>query len=516
MYNRFWHSKGGGERYAGMLAQVLAADNAGGGSAAGGSVDLVGHTPVDLDELGSHLGLDLSRCRYRLIPDRGEAALAAHSSDYDLWLTASYMSRLAPRARHSAYVCWFPTPFDHDLAPWRQKAARLLGPHLHSAAALRYGAGWYPPEGGRRRRWVWSSGDGILSVPPGRHRRLRMAVGRPGAPAPVRLSIQDAHGRELADVETGSQFRRVRLPLEPSERGDALRFVSDVFAPGGSDVRELGVAVSRAWLQADGAGLRAYAGARQPWLAHDPNDLDFLDAYDAVIAISDYTQEWIHRLWHRDAQLLHPPIETARFTPATERERLLVTVGRFFAPGHGHAKRQLEMVRWFGQLHRSGQLAGWRLAVVGGCEPRQHPYLAQVEAAAEGLPVQIYPNAPRSQVKQLLETASIFWSATGFGEGDDRPWAAEHFGMTTVEAMAGGCVPVVIDKAGQKEIITTGVDGFRWTTPAELKRKTAQVAGDEVLRARLSAAAVARSATFSDEAFAARWREIAAESGLLD
>ena len=71
-------------------------------------------------------------------------------------------------------------------------------------------------------------------------------------------------------------------------------------------------------------------------------------------------------------------------------------------------------------------------------------------------------------MEKLLSTASIFWSATGYGERDDQPWAAEHFGMTTVEAMAGGCVPVVIDKAGQQEIITPGVDGFRWSTPAQL------------------------------------------------
>jgi glycosyltransferase involved in cell wall biosynthesis len=508
VYNRFWHSQGGGERHAGMVAQVLSS------TPEAGLVELVGHTPVDLGELGTHLGLDLSRCSYRQIPDRGDAALAAYSSDYDFWLTASYMSRLAPQSAHSAYLCWFPTPFDHDLAPWRKKLAQTIGPHLRGPSMLTYGGGWYPPEGGRRRRWVWTSGDGVLSVPPGRRRRLRMAIGRPGAPGETVVSIRDSEGRELASAAAGSQFRRVTVELDPSERGDELRFVSDVFAPGGSDVRELGVAVSRAWLQSDGPGLRAYASARLPWLARDPNDLAFLDSYDAVLANSDYTREWIRRLWHRESDVLHPPIETGRFVPAADREPLIVTVGRFFSPGLGHAKRQLEMVRWFGELHRSGQLPGWRLAVVGGCEDSQLPYLAQVRAAAEGLPVDIHANAPRPLVEQLLSTASIFWSATGYGEREDQPWAAEHFGMTTVEAMAGGCVPVVIDKAGQKEIITPGVDGFRWTTPAQLMAQTTQVAGDQELRGRLGAAAITRSATFTDQAFAARWREIAAAHGL--
>ncbi len=509
IYNRFWHSQGGGERHAGMVAQVLA------GMPDAGQVDLVGHSPVDLGELGAHLGLDLARCTYRQIPDRGDASVAEYSSEYDFWLTASYMSRLAPKARRSAYLCWFPTPFDHDLAPWRKRLAKAVGPRLRGPATLTYGIGWYPPEGGRRRKWVWTSGDAVLSVPPGRKRRLHLGVGRPGAATTTRLSVQDADGREVAGVQVGTQFRRLDLTLASSERGDELRFVSDAFAPGEPDVRELGVAVSRAWLQTEGPGVRAYASARLPWLARDPNDLEFLKSYDAVLANSAYTREWIDTLWHREAAVLHPPIETTRFTPAPVREKVIASVGRFFSPGLGHAKRQLEMVRWFGELHRAGKLDGWRFVVVGGCENSQLPYLAQVRAAAAGLPVEVHPNAPRPMVEQLLSRASIFWSATGYAEGDHRPWAAEHFGMTTVEAMAGGCVPVVIDKAGQREIITPGVDGFRWSSPLELMRQTVQVAGDEALRARLATAAITRSATFSDAAFAARWQQIATEFGLL-
>jgi glycosyltransferase involved in cell wall biosynthesis len=80
--------------------------------------------------------------------------------------------------------------------------------------------------------------------------------------------------------------------------------------------------------------------------------------------------------------------------------------------------------------------------------------------------------------------------------------------------MAAGCVPVVIDKAGQREIVRHGTDGYRWTTLAELEALTRMVAGDEALRARLAASAVERAGTFSEEAFAARWREIAADLGL--
>ena len=261
---------------------------------------------------------------------------------------------------------------------------------------------------------------------------------------------------------------------------------------------------------------RERLGTRLPWLLRDPTNVTYLDSYDAVVGVSQYTVDWIGRLWERDAEVLYPPIQVDRFHPAQQRARSIISAGRFFAPGSGHAKRQLEQVQTFARLVRAGQLTGWTLHMVGGCEPSQHGYLDTVRAAGEGIPVEVHANAPRHVLEDLMSTAAIQWSATGYGEDESKkPWNAEHFGMTTVEAMAGGCVPIVIDKAGQKEIITPGVDGYRWSTPAQLKQQTARIAGDEALRARLSAAAVRRSATFSDEAFADRWQEIAAENGLL-
>jgi glycosyltransferase involved in cell wall biosynthesis len=87
--------------------------------------------------------------------------------------------------------------------------------------------------------------------------------------------------------------------------------------------------------------------------------------------------------------------------------------------------------------------------------------------------------------------------------------------MTTAEAMAGGCVPVVIDRAGQREIVRQGVDGFRWSDESELRIRTLQVAHDPDLRARMSESAQQRVRKNSEEAFAHRWKEIAGSYHLL-
>jgi glycosyltransferase involved in cell wall biosynthesis len=499
---------GGGERHSGKIAEVLAAD--------GWAVDLIGHTDVGKDSLADHLGLDLSGTNLRVVPDKGDPYLVELSEEYDLFVNATFMSRLSPRAKCNVYLCYFPTPFDYSLEPWRKLALRHLSPRIARGLPdhLTHGVGWYPPEGGLRRSWVWSQGDGVVVIPKGRRRRLSMLLGRPGGDATA-LSLRDENDVELARVTVTPEFTKHTFDFGPERDGMELHFVSDVFEPTVNDNRKLGVAVSRLKLVDGEGGWRWYVVHRLPWLMLDPTDLSFLTSYQEVLANSEYTRGYIEKLWQRDAAVLFPPIRVNDLEPSATRTKTIVTVGRFFRPGLGHAKRQLEMVRMFGDMYRAGGLDGWTLHVVGGCEPSQVPYLEEVRAAGAGLPVELHPNAPRAEVDRLLDEGSIFWSATGFGENEQKaPWSMEHFGMTTVEAMAGGCVPVVIDRAGQREIVRHDVDGFRWGTPEELASYTRRVAADETLRARLAGSAVKRAAAFSEDAFAARWREIARELGL--
>ena len=44
--------------------------------------------------------------------------------------------------------------------------------------------------------------------------------------------------------------------------------------------------------------------------------------------------------------------------------------------------------------------------------------------------------------------------------------------MAAVEAMEAGCIPIVINKGGLKEIVFQGKDGFLWETEEELKKMT--------------------------------------------
>ena len=114
-------------------------------------------------------------------------------------------------------------------------------------------------------------------------------------------------------------------------------------------------------------------------------------------------------------------------------------------------------------------------------------------------------NLERSRLRQLYAQARIFWHAAGYGECDERPELSEHFGMATVEAMSAGCIPVVINKGRQPEIVEHGVSGFLWNSLVELKEYTAVLMRDELLRARMQQAALARAALLSRERFVSRF-----------
>jgi glycosyltransferase involved in cell wall biosynthesis len=74
--------------------------------------------------------------------------------------------------------------------------------------------------------------------------------------------------------------------------------------------------------------------------------------------------------------------------------------------------------------------------------------------------------------------------------------------------MAAGCVPIVVNKGGQREIVRHGVEGFLCNTLAELKKYTACIAEDEGLRIRFATAARSRAQQFSATNFLAQYSRL--------
>lgn len=224
--------------------------------------------------------------------------------------------------------------------------------------------------------------------------------------------------------------------------------------------------------------------------------------YQLRTAISDFSGGWTKRRWGIDCQVVYPPVDTS--FGRVQKEKIVLSVGRFAIEGEGHGKKQEDMLAAFGQLKEDG-LSGWEYFCVGalGDTAKHRAYFEKLSAIGSGVGAELRANIDRGRLKHLYERASIFWHAAGYGEDErTRPIFVEHFGISTVEAMAAGCVPVVINKGGQREIVEHGVNGFLWDTLEELKTYTGLLMNDDQLRERMGEAARERAKIFSREAFA--------------
>ena len=158
--------------------------------------------------------------------------------------------------------------------------------------------------------------------------------------------------------------------------------------------------------------------------------VEFVPTYTRYLSNSEFTASWVEQLWGRPSDVLYPPVRPS-VQPGAKAPLILV-LGRFFDPSFGHSKKQHELLETFRQLHRSGRLPGWRMAIVGGSDGANRDYALAVKRAARGLPVEVHVNAPGSVVEQLLGEASLYWHGSGLGEDPVRhPERFEHIRRTT-------------------------------------------------------------------------------------
>jgi glycosyltransferase involved in cell wall biosynthesis len=228
-----------------------------------------------------------------------------------------------------------------------------------------------------------------------------------------------------------------------------------------------------------------------------------LAGYQEIICQSQYVRHWVAELWDRDAAVVNPPVDIPAAEPDWGRKRpLILTVGRFIA--HGHHKRHDVLLNAFLEMVGAG-LEGWELHIAGSFhsdKPSQAYFDSLVRGAAGG-PVHIYADIGFEELQRLYSEAAIYWHAAGYG-AEEEPEAAEHFGITTAEAMGHGAVPVVIARGGQPELVGDGEAGYLWDQLDVLKSRTLELVDDAGLRRRLGAAARRRSLDWSRPNFKRR------------
>lgn len=506
LYNTYWRTFGGGERYAAAMACALSKAH---------QVEMLGPETVGTGELGTHLGIDLSGVSFRRIGSEGSQDPRQDSAGYDLFINSAFGSNLCSMAPKSILVVFFP----HRLTgPATARLMTLLSAALAPAPLIEPLAGFLPPDSDGL---AWTGPRAVLRIHPKafHHSRSLHLAARPQGQGPLENSIASVSGTKLdwkAQDNTLTLTPQVlpRTPIEVEIRSRTA----------GAD-NSLGSSVGIGLNLDIGSGRIHSIRRRFSTLCAQHasrSSREFLQSYDVILAISEFTQTWISRRWDIPSKVLPPPVDTASFrpTPGTEKDKTILAVGRFFAGGHN--KKHIEMLKVFRRLCDERRLPdGWELHLVGNVhrESLTHlEYFAEVHRLAEGYPVRILPRLGFDELQLEYKSASIFWHATGLDESDRRkPERQEHFGITTCEAMSARCVPVVIAKGGQLEIVRDGDNGFLFSNRKQLANRTAQIAADhtaawvEVIRDRAEASAE----RFSHESFDQRLFEILENQGWL-
>jgi glycosyltransferase involved in cell wall biosynthesis len=210
---------------------------------------------------------------------------------------------------------------------------------------------------------------------------------------------------------------------------------------------------------------------------------------DLLLAVSDFTKEFIKEKWRRDATTLYPPCPVDLYSDLRDRskENQVITVGRI-----GPEKRMelfLEIAR---------RMPNVNFAIIGSVSSDKKSYSDMLRKTAPSNVSFII--APLRKVKDILGKAKVYVHCA----------LNEHFGITIVEAMAAGCVPVVHDSGGAREIVTNSV-GYKWDTVDEACTEIGNLMEDDSLRGVFSEAAAVRSRLFGPEAFESGLARVLAE-----
>lgn len=242
-------------------------------------------------------------------------------------------------------------------------------------------------------------------------------------------------------------------------------------------------------------------------------DIMFFRSYDYFISNSCFTNHWLSTYWKisEKNKIIYPPVfwkkEIAGRYDENKKKNIIISVGRFFVSSH--SKKQLELVKFF--VNNQDVLSSYEYHLVGAVSNAKQDieYVNQIKELANTVDnVFIHENCPYNELIDLYTKAKIFWHGTGYLVDENvEPEKMEHFGITTVEAMSFGVVPVVINKGGQKETVISDENGYLWNNEKECIECTKKLIENDEKRRKMAKISAERANLYSiDEFFEANRR----------
>ena len=220
---------------------------------------------------------------------------------------------------------------------------------------------------------------------------------------------------------------------------------------------------------------------------------------DKCLCNSKFTKKFIDAEYGIESDILYPPVATDVYKPKRKLNQICY-VGRFsnLTQNKGHDI----LIQQFGKLTKNKLFKDWKLILAGGVEIGSDVYLKKLKAKAKGLNIEFLESPSVDQLKNVFGESKIYWSASGYGVDEFKnPEKTEHFGITVIEAMSAGCVPVIYNAGGHKEIIDDKVNGYLWNKTSDLIDITKSLVSKSGIITSVSKEAVSSSKKFGYQEF---------------
>lgn len=232
-----------------------------------------------------------------------------------------------------------------------------------------------------------------------------------------------------------------------------------------------------------------------------------------IFCNSEFTKSYIDKKFSVESNVLYPPVLSVPQTKNVKKENIILNVGRFGINAQGSSfKKQDVLAQAFKDLIDTGGLSDWKMVFVVNAD-EDDKKLKEFIDASQSYPIEVVVNPKNETLRSYYQKAKIYWHASGYGEDlTKHPDRAEHFGISTVEAMSAGCVPIVFRAGGQTEIVQAGVNGYLFENLKELEEKTVQIGDNKKMWEKLSESAKKRAKDFNRVAFCEKLSEIISRS----
>jgi glycosyltransferase involved in cell wall biosynthesis len=166
----------------------------------------------------------------------------------------------------------------------------------------------------------------------------------------------------------------------------------------------------------------------------------------SVFTNSEYSRKAIRKTFDIDSTVLSPPVDVnlfrknVLFSSKNEREDTILIISRF------HPSKKIENAIRLAKLLK-GNGIGWRMKIVGNLSPAMLGYYHYLKQTVQHQDlcdyVNFQVNVSFDKLLSLICEAKVYF----------HPLPGEPFGISTVEAMSAGLIPVVPAIGGHTEFV---------------------------------------------------------------